>query len=83
MNTTIPNAVLAKAQGLICLYGDCLEFCGLFHGQEVFRFRFPANKETGFPFVYLYEVATDGVREITGFDALRLLSDIMDNKINN
>jgi len=78
MSETIPNVVIARAQDLIDLYGYCHEHCGQYQGQEVYNFCFPEDTETGFPFVYLYDNTTESVKEITGFDALRILSEIIE-----
>lgn len=76
MSKTIPSVVIARAKELIDLYGNCLEYCGDYQGQCVYLFCFPDDLETGFPFVYLYDKMTETVEEITGFDALHILSEI-------
>lgn len=79
MSETIPNIVITQAKDLIDLYGCCLEFCGHYQGQKVYNFHFPDDTETGFPFVYLYDDTSEAVKEITGFEALRVISEIIEN----
>lgn len=76
---SIPSSVIAKAGELIELYGNQLEYCGVFQGSDVYVFSFPEGKETGFPFLYLHDVISNSVKEITGFEALHILSDLKDN----
>ena len=69
-----PSAVLRKASGLIKMYGEHFEYLGRRDRVDAFRFVFPEDRDTGFPFVYLYEEERDAVSEVTGFEALDIIS---------
>lgn len=74
----IPQVVMEKAKGLIQLYGSNLAYLGKYENQQVFTFQFPENTETGFPFVYLYDRASNRATELTEFDALEIIDIIQD-----
>lgn len=74
----IPQVVMEKAKGLIQLYGPNFAYLGKYENQQVFMFQFPENTETGFPFLYLYNEASDNVTEVTGLDALEMINTIQD-----
>ncbi len=69
---TIPTQVLKAAEELVSMYGKNFAYLGLYEGKDAWNFLFPEGTETGFPFVYLY--SDDKVEEITGFDALHVVS---------
>ena len=69
----IPESVIKEATGLINLYGNTLKYLGEHKGFDVYKFVFPKDTETGFPFVYLHDTSNDRVMEITGFDALHIV----------
>lgn len=72
----IPLIVTEKAKGLIELYGHQLAYIGNYENQEVYIFQFPEKTETGFPFVYLYDKSSDSAIEVTGLDALEVISNV-------
>ncbi len=72
----IPQIVTEKAKELIELYGPQLAYIGNYENQQVYMFQFPENTETGFPFVYLYDKTSDGATEVTGIDALEVISNV-------
>ena len=74
MSKEMPIAVINEAQNLISHYGQHLEFLGVFSDAEYYTFRFPENSLTGFPYVYMYDLKTEDVLEITGFSALDIIS---------
>lgn len=74
MSKEIPTAVLNEALSLISHYGQHIEFLGEFCGAEYYTFRFPENSLTGFPYVYIYDLQTEDVLEITGLNALDIIS---------
>lgn len=69
-----PSAVLRKASGLIKMYGEHFDYLGARDRIDAFRFVFPEKTDTGFPFVYLYDKERDAVSEVTGFEALDIIS---------
>lgn len=73
MKKIIPEQVINKAQGLIDLYGEDFEYMGVYKEKEAYLFCFPDDKETGFPFVYLFDATNDAAEEITGFKALNII----------
>lgn len=72
----IPKEVIEAAKNLIELYGENIKALGTYKDQEVYKYQFPKNSFTGFPFVYLYDKVSGQVFTITGFDALDILSSI-------
>ena len=80
MKETIPSVIIAQAKELIDLYDNCLEYCGSYQNKDVFVFRFPDDTETGFPFLFLYDKTNEGVEEITGFETLHILSEIIEEQ---
>ncbi len=77
MNKTIPESVIEEAKGLINIYGNNLEYMGEYKGFDVYKFKFPKDSETGFPYVYLHDSSKDTVMEITGFDALDIIDEFV------
>lgn len=77
MNKTIPESVIEEAKGLIEIYGNNLEYLGEYKGSGVYKFKFPKDSETGFPFVYMHDSTKDKVMEITGFDALDIIDEFV------
>lgn len=75
MNEIIPESVIKEAKGLIALYGTNLKYLGELRGYDIYQFVFPNNSETGFPFLYIYDKSKDQAMEITGFDALDMISE--------
>lgn len=75
MEKKIPQAVIDEAETLITNYGENIVFRGNYKQYEVYKFIFPEDTETGFPFIYLYEPTTDKAFEITGFEVFDILSD--------
>ena len=73
MRYNIPEAVKKEAKDLIDCYGESIEYLGKYQEEETYKFVFPENLETGFPFIYLYDKATDQAMTITGFKALDIL----------
>ena len=69
---TIPKAVKQEAAYLSKIYGEHISYLGKDNGAEYYKFDFPEEANTGFPFVYQY---TDGV--VMTFNDFRAL-DIID-----
>ena len=74
MKNNIPEAVIKEAKDLIDRYGESIDYLGEYEEDEVYIFVFPENMETGFPFIYLYDKASNQAMTITGFKALDILS---------
>lgn len=74
MNENIPKVVLDAAKGLIGQYGQNFKKLGLYNGQEAYMYQFPENSFTGFPFVFLYNVESNIVVGVKGFEALDIIS---------
>ena len=74
MKNDIPEAVIKEAKNLIDRFGESIDYLGEYQDDEAYVFVFPENMETGFPFVYLYDKASDQAMTITGFKALDILS---------
>lgn len=73
MKNSIPTVVKEKAQELIEMYGDRLEYKGIYNTQEVYEFCFPKEKEIGFPQLYLLKSLDANVKEVVGYEALKVL----------
>lgn len=73
----IPNIVIQKAKDLIDLYGINLDCIGMYKGLDVYAFQFPENTETGYPFLYLYDRLSNKTTDVTGFEALDILSGLI------
>jgi hypothetical protein len=69
-----PKAVLEAASWLTEQFDGQLEYLGTYEGKEAFVFN-PTREDLciGFPHTYLYEEGKP-VEEITGFEALDILS---------
>ena len=72
----IPKAVKDKAKELIDAFGENFDDLGQYQGKRAFRFVFPKDSRTGFPYIYLYSERTKVVEEITGMMAMQILSSI-------
>ena len=68
--THIPAQVKKAAAELIEIYGESIDYIGIYKGKQVYLYRFPEDIETGFPFYYLFDGKS--VNVVTGFEALRL-----------
>ena len=66
----IPTQVKKAAAELIEVYGDSIDYIGIYKGKQVYLYRFPEDIETGFPFYFLYDGKSADV--VTGFEALDL-----------
>jgi hypothetical protein len=75
MKKAIPKSVINEAKELIAQYGENIKYRGKYKKYDVYKFVFPDDTETGFPFIYLYSSTTNKAFEITGFDALDILSE--------
>ncbi len=72
---TIPESIKEAAKGLINRFGCHINHIGEYEGQQAYMACFPEGYSLGFPFIYL--LSSEGlVREITGFESLRILSSI-------
>lgn len=69
----IPEAVLDKAKELIDIYGNKIRYLGKCDNKDVFKFQFPENERTGFPYVYLYDKQLNTVEEVTGKNAIKII----------
>lgn len=72
MKHIIPQAVKQEAAYLSKIYGEHISYLGKENGAEYYKFDFPEDTDTGFPFVYQY---ADGV--VMTFNDFRAL-DIID-----
>ena len=72
----IPQAVLDSAKELIDSFGEHFNRFGLFRGKLVYKFEFPKDVATGFPFVFLYDEKTNEAEKFTGMKAMEILSSI-------
>ena len=68
--THIPAQVKKAAAELIEIYGDSIEYIGIYKGKQVYLYRFPKDVEAGFPFYFLYDGKSVDV--VSGFEALDL-----------
>lgn len=73
--TTVPSTVRRAAKTLIDLYGENIVFIGHKEAIDIFRFQFPEDTRTGYPFVFLYDKRKDSVNKITGFEALNIIAE--------
>lgn len=71
-----PIAIQKKAQALINSFGDCFDKIGEYNGKHVYIYVFPEGVRTGFPIVFLYDEVANNVEEITGIEAMTLLSSL-------
>lgn len=67
--------VKLAASELIQMFGPNLIYAGQHKGHDVYRFAFPENQETGFPYVFVYKDGGE-VTEITGHKAIELLKSL-------
>ena len=74
MEIVIPKPVMKEAGELVAQYGEHFELKGKYKKYDVYMFVFPENTETGFPFIYLYDPSANRAYEMTGFEALEILS---------
>lgn len=79
----IPQAVLDSAKELIDSFGEHFNRFGFFKGKYVYKFEFPKDMATGFPFVFLYDKQTNEVEKITGMKAMEVLSSIQLTGLSN
>ena len=68
--THIPEQVKRAAAELIEIYGESIDYIGIYKGKQVYLYRFPEDVETGFPFYFLYDGKSVDV--VSGFEALDL-----------
>ncbi len=68
--THIPAQVKKAAAELIEIYGESIDYIGIYKGKQVYLYRFPEDVETGFPFYFLYDGRSVDV--VSGFEALDL-----------
>ena len=73
MDKKIPEQVKKKAENLINMYGENIEYLGNYKDSEYYTFVFPQDTVTGFPFIYIYYSKSGDVMEITGFEALDII----------
>ena len=71
MINNVPTAIQEAAKGLIEVYGQHFAYLGQYKGRAAWRYCFPEDADTGYPFVYLY--GNGHVDEITGLLALRII----------
>lgn len=69
----IPQPVAEAAKAFCARYGENIVYIGKYKKQDVYMFEFPDDVEIGFPFIYLYNLATRTVVEVTGADALDVI----------
>lgn len=74
-----PKAILDIAQPLVETYGFNFEPLGRYETKEAYRFVFPSDVRTGFPYIYLFDAQSNGVQIITGREALSVLKKIKNN----
>jgi hypothetical protein len=68
--THIPAQVKKAAAELIEIYGESIDYIGIYKGKQVYLYRFPKDVEMGFPFYFLYDGKSVDV--VSGFEALDL-----------
>lgn len=73
----IPVEVLQMAQCLTDLFDNDFLYLGDYKGFDAYKFVFPKDVCTGFPFVYLYDKSHEKVVEVTGHDALDIISKLI------
>lgn len=78
MENKIPLVVKEKAQELIEMYGDRVEYKGRYEEQDVYAFCFPPAMEVGFPHLFLYKRSDDTVEKLLGPAALKILHVIIE-----
>ena len=66
----IPAQVKKAAAELIEIYGESIDYIGIYKGKQVYLYRFPEDVETGFPFYFLYDGRSVDV--VSGIEALDL-----------
>ena len=69
----IPAEVMKAAKGLVDMFGPGFSYLGKKDGSDVYLFHLPADEETGFPFVFLYEEGKP-VEKVTGTEALSIIA---------
>lgn len=74
---TIPKTVIHAAKHLVDMYGKNFVLIGNKDGRDVYKYKFPEDSRTGFPFVFLYDKEKDTVAKITGFDALDIICEFI------
>ena len=73
----IPKAVMREASETLELLGGTVVYLGKINdGREAYLHKPAIDGCTGFPFVYLYDGRT--AMEITGFDALDIINDFVE-----
>ena len=70
----IPESVMHQANSLVELYGNNIEYLGEYMGTDVYRFVFPENSITGYPYVFLYDREDGTADTITGLMAVDIIS---------
>ena len=68
--THIPAQVKKAAAELIEIYGESIDYIGIYKGKQVYLYRFPEDVDTGFPFYFLYDGRSVDI--VSGFQALDL-----------
>lgn len=76
-NLTIPVAVKEEAKTLISMYGENIILLGQKNNMDVYRFMFPEDSVTGFPFIYLYDREKESAVKITGFKAVSIICELV------
>lgn len=71
---TIPEAVLSAAHELVSLHGPVFDYLGQYKDRDVYQFALPNGLYTGYPFLYLYKDGLKKAKEVTGPEALEIIS---------
>ena len=77
MEKEIPRQVIKEAGCLVEYYGENFRFLGERENLEVYQFLFPEDIVTGFPFIYMYNPKNHTAYEITGFEAIDIIQELL------
>lgn len=73
MDKKIPEQVIKKAESLIAEYWENIIYLGADEDVEYYKYVFPENTKTGYPFVFIYHPQSGEVEVITGFETFQIL----------
>ena len=71
-----PHQVIQAADWLIQQFGSHFELLGEYKGQDAYLFITPEGLKIGFPYVYLFKDGDDSALEVTGLEALDIISSL-------
>ncbi|MBQ9576824.1 MAG: hypothetical protein IJV11_08100 [Muribaculaceae bacterium] len=79
MEKEIPKQVIEEAGCLVEYYGNNFRFLGKRDNLDVYQFMFPEDTTTGFPFIYMYNSENQTAYEITGFEAIDIIQELLED----